>query len=208
MTRVKLDVGLIRHLKDQLKVKLRVDQIKKSPRLLRELAFYPPHDKRIETAQYKAVHKKMVVEMDLPCLVCGVRNSVLKDKKKNPYGAKQLETHHHIVEWALSNAISAERFNKTLLPNLRHKHPNKAEYKKEFSDQQVHDWVDHSEDNLWVLCDVHHRAKYLGIHEITYPIWAPQDLLRDDFEEYVKTQIAEAKSDANSKKSNKQNTKV
>jgi len=175
---------------------------------LRELAFYPPHDKRIETAQYKAVHKKMVVEMDLPCLVCGVRNSVLKDKKKNPYGAKQLETHHHIVEWALSNAISAERFNKTLLPNLRHKHPNKAEYKKEFSDQQVHDWVDHSEDNLWVLCDVHHRAKYLGIHEITYPIWAPQDLLRDDFEEYVKTQIAEAKSDANSKKSNKQNTKV
>jgi hypothetical protein len=49
--------------------------------------------------------------------------------------------------------------------------------------------VDHSEDNLWVLCDVHHRAAFLGIHEITYPIWSPADMLIDDFENYVKEQI-------------------
>jgi hypothetical protein len=37
--------------------------------------------------------------------------------------------------------------------------------------------VDHSPDNLWVLCDVHHRHKFVGIHAITYPIWGPQDLV-------------------------------
>ena len=29
---------------------------------------------------------------------------------------------------------------------------------------------DHGEDNLWVLRDVHHRAKFFGIHEVTFPI--------------------------------------
>jgi hypothetical protein len=58
------------------------------------------------------------------------------------------------------------------------------------SEHEIHDWVDHSPDNLWVLCDVHHRHRYLGIHEISYPIWAPQDLLRPDFEDYVRQQVA------------------
>ena len=57
----------------------------------------------------------------------------------------------------------------------------------------MRNWVDHSEDNLWVLCDVHHRAKFLGIHEVSYPIWAPMNLLRTDFEDYVRAQIAATK---------------
>jgi hypothetical protein len=32
-----------------------------------------------------------------------------------------------------------------------------------------------------VLCDVHHRARFFGIHEITGPVWGPQHILRDDF---------------------------
>jgi hypothetical protein len=64
-------------------------------------------------------------------------------------------------------------------------------------------WVDHSEDNLWVLCDVHHRAKFFGIHEITFPIWGPMDLLRPDFEAYVKGQIADAKAGKKPKKASK-----
>jgi hypothetical protein len=66
---------------------------------------------------------------------------------------------------------------------------NSAYEKEAFTAQEMRDWVDYSEDNLWVLCDVHHRAKFLGIHEITYPIWCPMDLLLDDFEEYVKEQV-------------------
>jgi hypothetical protein len=72
------------------------------------------------------------------------------------------------------------------LPRLRARHPNKERYRQAFTVDEVKAWVDHDEDNLWVLCDVHHRAKYLGIHEITYPIWGPVDLLRDDFEDYVR----------------------
>lgn len=189
-----LDLGTIRRLKDQLVVQKAVKAIHENRRKLDERAFYPAHDLRKESKEYAKVHKNLVVELDLPCLVCGVRHSTLKNKKKNTYGAKQLETHHHMIEWALANAIDVDKFNNTILPHLNHRHPQKQEYQKPFTQEQVAAWVDHSEDNLWVLCDVHHRAKYFGIHEITYPIWCPMDLLRPDFEKYVKEQIAAEKA--------------
>jgi hypothetical protein len=194
------DKRMVARLQEQLEVQKNVASAKNQAaeihanvRKLTEYAFYPAHDKRVETPEYKAIHKKLVKELDLPCLICGVRNSTLKDKTKNTYGAKQLETHHHVVEWALANAISVDKFNATLLPHLKHKHPDKSDYqKREFTAKDIKNWVDHSEDNLWVLCDVHHRAQYLGIHEITDPIWGPQDLLKDDFEDYVRREIARA----------------
>jgi len=192
-TRNKEDRGMVRRLKDQLAVFKRGKDIHENRRKLDERAFYPAHDKRKETAAYKAVHEKLVKQLDLPCLVCGIKYSTLKDKTQNRYGAKQLETHHHIIEWALANAICVEKFNSNLLPHLRHKH-NRPEYQDNFTAQDITNWVDHHEDNLWVLCDVHHRAKYFGIHEISYPIWAPMDLLRDDFEQYVKSEVAKEKS--------------
>jgi hypothetical protein len=188
------DLGMIDRLNDQLKVQKKVQQIHENRRALTELAFYPAHDKRRETTEYKKVHHHMTVELDLPCLICGVKHSTLMDEQQNPYGAKAMETHHHVVEWALANAVDVAKFNKILLPNLAHKHPDKPEYRKPFTDQDVRDWVDHSPDNLWVLCDVHHRAVYFGIHEITYPIWCPMDLLRANFEDYVKKEIAKEKA--------------
>jgi hypothetical protein len=74
-------------------------------------------------------------------------------------------------------------------PNLAHKHPDNPDYKSTMTEQQILDWVDHSSDNLWVLCDVHHRAKYFGIHEITYPIWCPMDMLEPHFDAYVHTEL-------------------
>jgi len=50
------------------------------------------------------------------------------------------------------------KFNKVLLANLRRKHPDKEDYKKDFTADDIADWVDHSPDNLWVLCDVHHAT--------------------------------------------------
>jgi hypothetical protein len=156
-----------------------------------ELQFYPEHDRRTESPEYKKVHHHLTVELDLPCVVCGVRNSTLRDPDKNRYQARQMETHHHVIEWALANAIDADRFNGSMRPNLAHRHPNDPtwHYEQPFDAQKIRDWVDHSEHNLWVLCDVHHRAKYLGIHEITYPIWAPMDLYRPDFETWARKQI-------------------
>ncbi len=167
-------------------------QIHEVERQLDERAFYPAHDARTESAAYAKVHRHLCVDLDLPCLACGVKHStLLSGAAENPFGAKAMETHHHIVEWALANAISTEQFNKTLLPNLAHAHPNDPTwaYETPFDDKKVKDWVDHSEHNLWVLCDVHHRHPFLGIHEISYPIWCPQNLLRADFAKQVHDQL-------------------
>jgi hypothetical protein len=32
-----------------------------------------------------------------------------------------------------------------------------------------------------VLCDIHHRAPFMGIHAITRPHWDPQDLVFPKF---------------------------
>jgi hypothetical protein len=162
------------------------------PEVLLDPMFYPPHDQRTETSGYRAVHHELTVVKDLPCLVCGVRHSTLDKKDQNPYGAVAMETHHHIVEWALANAIDPGLFNRALLPNLKEKHPGKSEYDKpEFTEQDVRDWVDHSPDNLWVLCDVHHRHKWVGIHQLSYPMWAPQDLLKQTFRDEVAAAVSE-----------------
>jgi hypothetical protein len=149
-------------------------------RLLYEGINYPSHGARRESPEYAKVHRDLTVTHDLPCLACGVRHSTLKDKAKNRFGAKAMETHHHIIEWALAKAISAEAFNERLLPNLKHRYPSDPQYQKAaFTQQDVEAWVDHSPHNLWVLCDVHHRAPFVGIHEVSYPAWCPQDLLAD-----------------------------
>lgn len=192
------DAHSVERLEDQRTVQAHAERLKKIPtvnmkqRLLSEIAFYPKHAKRTETPEYKKVHKDLVVAKDLPCLVCGVQNSTLKNPKRNTYGAKQMETHHHVVEWALANAVDVGKFNRILRPNLAHRHPTNPDYQKPMTQQQVIDWVDHSSDNLWVLCDVHHRAKYFGIHEITHPIWCPMDLLEPDFDDYVRTELKKA----------------
>jgi hypothetical protein len=193
------DLGMVSRLQDQLALQQKLTEIHEMRRQLQEIDFYPAHDKRLETPEYKAAHKKLAIDQDLPCMVCGVRNSTLKDPAKNPFGAKQMETHHHVIEWALANAVDVDKFNATLLPNLQARHPNDPAYQKPFTAEDICNWVDHNEDNLWVLCDVHHRAPFFGIHAITHPIWGPQDLLRDDFVEYARGEIEKANAEANSK---------
>lgn len=179
-----------------------VRRIHENRRSLDERAFYPAHDKRKESPEYAKVHKQMVVEQDLPCLVCGVRYSTLADATQNPYGARALETHHHVIEWALANAIDVAKFNDRILPALARRHPDKPDYRRPFTQADLTAWVDHSPENLWVLCDVHHRHKWIGIHAITHPIWGPQDLYSDAFMIEVNKQLGTAggKKSASSKK--------
>ena len=162
---------------------MRVDisKIHAVSRLLKEIVNYPGHVKRASSPEYTKAHKYLVKEKDLPCLACGVKNSTLDDPKQNPYGAKQLETHHHNIEWALANAIDLKKFNARVVAHMRARPYHDPIYDKAFTQDQLLDWVDHHLDNLWVICDVHHRGAFFGIHEITFPIWGPQDLIRDDF---------------------------
>lgn len=156
-------------------------------RTLSEDVLYPPHVPRTETPAYKAIHKKMVVDEDRPCLVCGVRNSDLQDATRrddpaiNPYGAKANETHHAKIEWALANAIDLTKFNKRVRPGMLAHTGDQETFGHDFTQQELLDFVDHSPYNLWVLCDICHRHKGMGIHALTGPIWGVRDLLIDGY---------------------------
>jgi hypothetical protein len=187
--------GSIARISDQLATYKQVQQHIQH-HTIDELQFYPTHDRRVETPEYQKSHNHMVHELKLPCLICGVSIDTLNDPAVNKYGARQLETHHHVIEWALAAAIDVEKFNQRLRPHLAHRHPHDPvwAYETAFDQQKITDWIDHSEHNLWVLCDVHHRAKFAGIHEITYPTWSPMDLFRDDFEDWANSEIQKLKT--------------
>ncbi len=186
----KPDLASIKRVQDQLDAFTAVKQHVQS-RDLKEIEFYPEHKGRVGTPEYKKVHDHMIHELHLPCLVCGVTDTTIHDDAKNPDHAKQLETHHCHIEWAMAEAIDVDKFNTRMLPHLAFQHPNDPDWKYEepFDKERLLDWIDHSQHNLWVLCDKHHRAPYMGIHEITYPIWAPMDLLREDFEEWARGEL-------------------
>lgn len=163
---------------------------------LNQYSFYPEHNQRKETKLYAQAHKKLAIDLDRPCLACGVKNSTLHDDTQNRFGARAMETHHHVVEWALANGVDAEKFFDHVVMALAHKKanndgsldpsfvqyydPNKKSAWTANNGALMTAWVDHSTDNLWVLCDVHHRHKFLGIHAITDPIWGPMDVIVDE----------------------------
>lgn len=138
-------------------------------RHLCESVAYPDHDPRKASAEYVRVHHHLVDVLDEPCWICGVRKSTLGDARQNPMGAKQIETHHYRLEWALARAVDPAKvladfpaMGKADEPHLR-------------------DWLD-SEGNMLVLCDVHHRHGLYGIHLVTYPAWVGQRDLRDGWD--------------------------
>lgn len=161
-------------------------------RTLHERAFYPRHEPRRASSAYRTVHRKMVHDEDTPCRICGVRASTLHRPKLNPYRATQMETHHHTIEWAMANAVDLERFQETvaslaqLAPEkygrMRHGQILRDELgrvvARRFTRAERLAWVDHDRDNLWVLCDVHHRHQWFGVHAITAPVWEAQRYLR------------------------------
>ena len=157
------------------------------PGTLYEWTFYPEHDARgdSDTAAYRSARKKLVENG--ACLVCGVSQATLKDPiarkdlAKNPFEASGLETHHRVIEWALSEAIDVDRFNSRFVARRRLLDPTDEKYARDFDQKTLLDWIDHDPDNLWVLCNVHHRAPFMGIHAITRPHWDPQDLVFPKF---------------------------
>ena len=122
-------------------------------RTLTESIWYPDHDPRKASAEYKKVHQHLIYELDSPCWICGIRQSQL------PAG-EFMETHHWHVEWALVNRID---------PSL---------IIQDFPMDNLQEWLD-SEGNMLVLCSEHHRHGLIGIHSITYPAWVAQRWLKD-----------------------------
>lgn len=158
-------------------------------RTLSETVWYPDHPPRSASALYTATHHHLIYELDLPCVGCGVRHSTLSDPKANPYGAKAMETHHSLVEWAGQTEINwdklaadnpslttlvavAQAFHAHLLANGE----LPPDYKLDTTA-----FVD-SVDQMLVLCDIEHRSGNRGVHSITGPVWELQRYERGDWD--------------------------
>ncbi|GCE30502.1 hypothetical protein KDA_59860 [Dictyobacter alpinus] len=116
-----------------------------------EIEMTPPHPPRESTPIYIRTHNRLVNKLDTPCAICGVRKSTLKDPGENPFHAKDIETHHYPIERSLLNACDPKKLRVTF-PQIK-------------DHQTLEEFID-SEDNIMVLCDIHHRHPHYGIHHL------------------------------------------
>ena len=126
-------------------------------RTLNENVFYPEHPPRRASLEFEATRKRLIVDMDTPCWICGIRRST---------GGK-MELHHEVVEWALENAVDPAKLG--------------VEFPDVTDEISLRTFID-SGLNGMVLCDRHHRHIEEGIHSLTYPIWRAQRYVRQGYE--------------------------
>ncbi|MBA2391145.1 MAG: hypothetical protein H0V70_00180 [Ktedonobacteraceae bacterium] len=116
-----------------------------------EVEMTPPHPPREDTPLYMRTHHRLVITLDTPCAICGVRHSTLSNPRENPFHAQAIETHHYPVERSLLNACDPRKLG-VVFPQVKDRKSMEA-------------FID-SEENLMVLCDIHHRHPHYGIHHI------------------------------------------
>lgn len=128
--------------------------------------FYPAHPPRSTTSEYRATHKLLVDTLDTPCRDCGVRKSKLADPTQNPFGAKQLETHHWPLQREFADALDPVKVGK--------------EFPQVTDRESLNKFID-SPANMLVLCDIDHRSKTRGIHHIDEAVEACKRFLLDGY---------------------------
>jgi hypothetical protein len=145
---------------------------------------YPPHDPRKASPEYAKTHHHLVVELDEPCWICGIRNSDVQ-KIKDPAEKRkwQIETHHSELEWAAEKAFETDpAMLAKVVADLGGTQPQ--EYLASVVDDlhsritgsdpaALREFLD-GEGNMLILCALHHRGGGTGIHAITYPAWKLQ----------------------------------
>lgn len=157
---------------------------------------YPDHDPRKASAEYRRTHHRLIVELDEPCWICGIRNSQVKAMPMPLQRQWQLETHHSELEWAAELAFEQDPVMlAAIIGDLNGQHPQErlatlvgaiggivhgtdAAALREFLD---------SEGNMLVLCATHHRGGRTGIHAITYPAWKLQRFQHQGGFQFVRT---------------------
>lgn len=149
----------------------------------------PPHPPRTSTALYLKSHADLVFMKDMPCVVCGVRNSTLKNSAENRFNATCLETHHYPIERSLLHACDPLKMNRVF---------------SQVTDRTSLELFVDSEQNLIVLCDVHHRSIEQGIHHLLAQDFAVLPYLWDHYQivakSYAEASAALAANDAIEKK--------
>lgn len=133
-------------------------------RTLHELAYYGPHGPRESDPHFKIFHQARKHLIDVLGVGCWIGGATKTDIEKglSPdhlcYGAKGLEAHHNVGEFA---GLSKMDWQKVA---------------KDFPLLGIHSNEDflnaaESEGGLRIICSKHHRSPYHGIHSITEPVW-------------------------------------
>lgn len=130
-----------------------------------EQYWIPAHNDRRESSLFRKNKKFIRDECGAPCWVCN--------------STEDLEV-HHVFEWAFWNALDPRKVTNILNAiefyddDYVSKAPGSDKLRTYLDglsrDKQVIDTPDDAR-NLVVLCRVHHRLKFTGIHTISFPIW-------------------------------------
>lgn len=110
--------------------------------------YYPDHEHRTETPEYRSTRRQLIEIEDQPCWVCGIR--------------EHRECHHFYVEYSDQNAVDWDAFQR--------RHSDLVDWST-FDDPKQ--FVD-SPANMRILCAKHHRHVNHGIHAMPYPSWELQ----------------------------------
>lgn len=144
-------------------------------RTLRENAKYPKHAPREEDVHYKVFHHAqhhLIHELGAGCWIGGatleqIHSGLAADHRC--FGAKQLEAHHSVAEFAGLNEIDWQKVAKDFPQAELH------------SDEDFLNFAE-GEGGLMILCDIHHREAGRGIHSVTYPVWLLDRYAKDEWE--------------------------
>lgn len=146
-----------------------------TPRTLHEIASYPPHGPRETDPNYKIFHQArshLIDVLGVGCWIGGATKTEIQHGLPTDhlcFGAKGLEAHHHIAEFAGLNEIDWRKVA------------------ADFPQLGIHSDAEflmmaESEGGLMIICSKHHRAPYHGIHSITEPVWKLDRYARDGWE--------------------------
>lgn len=129
-----------------------------SERLTQDVV-YPAHEDRTESAEFRKNKRLLVKQLDVPCWICGSRES---------------REVHHLFEWSLFPALDAEKMLDTLHVFDPYGYTHKMGEQPIESPDDIRNLVvlcGHHEVGGVAVPGGHHRGVNLGVHEITLPIW-------------------------------------
>lgn len=144
-------------------------------RTLHEVVAYPPHAPRDADPHYAVfehARKHLIHALQVGCWIGGATLDQIKAGLPAGHrcaGAKQLEAHHSVAEFAGLNEIDWRKVAVDFPQAGIH------------SDEDFLTFAE-SEGGLMILCDLHHRAAGRGIHAVTYPVWLLDRYARDEWE--------------------------
>jgi hypothetical protein len=124
---------------------------------LRESVSVPDHEERGYSAELERGRRLLKKEGKYKCWICGTE--------------ELLELHHLFCEFSLSNVCDFDKLwelSQVFDP---------YGYGKEFAELPVESSSDVR--NMLVLCRLHHRQTYTGIHNISFSSWIMQKLAKD-----------------------------